>query len=57
MEPFNAYKDAQSKIKIDEYPGDGVQSISILQPQCANMNFSDQRRYNILFHKVDHKGG
>ena len=28
-----------------------------MQPQCANITFSDKSRYNILFQKVIHKGG
>ena len=51
-----AYIDAHSQILIDEYPGDGVQAISRLQSQCANMKFSDQSRYNRLFNQVIHKG-
>ena len=50
--------DAHSKILIDEYTGDGVQSISILQSQCADMTFAYQIiYYNRLFQKVVHKRG
>ena len=54
---LHTYIDAHSKILIYEYIGDGVQAISRMQSQCANMNFSDQSRYNRLFQKVIHKGG
>ena len=54
---FRAYIDAHSQIAIDEYPRYGVQAISILQYQCANMTFSEKIRYNRLFHNVLHKGG
>ena len=46
-----------SKIRIDEYPGDGVQAISVLKPQCANMNFSYQRINDRMFQQVMHKWG
>ena len=54
---LHAYIDAHSQILIDECPGDGVQAISRLQSQCANMKISDQIRYNRLYQKVVHKGG
>ena len=57
MNLLHAYKDAHNKILIDEYTGYVVQSISIFQSQCANMNFSDQSRYNRLFQQVVKKGG
>ena len=50
-----AYINAQNQILIDEYTGDGVQAITILKSQCANMNFSDKIRYNRLFQQVIHK--
>ena len=53
---LHGYVDAHSQRLIDEYPGDGVQVITIFQFQCANMTFSDKSRYNILFQKVMHKG-
>ena len=37
------------QILIDDYTGDGEQAITRLKYQCANLNFSDQSRYNILF--------
>ena len=37
------------------FQGDGVQSISILQSQCANITFSETIRYNRMFQKVVHK--
>ena len=36
---LHGYIDAHSQILIDEYPGDVVQSISILQYQCEYMTF------------------
>ena len=39
---LHSYIDAHDQILIDEYPGDGVQSFSRLQSQCANMVFSDK---------------
>ena len=47
---------AHSQRLIDECPGDGVQDISIFQPQCANMIFTEQSRYNRIFQKVVQKG-
>ena len=46
-----------SQILINEYTGYGLQPIKILKSQCANMRFSDQSRYNIMFQKVIDKGG
>ena len=52
-----AYIDAHSQILIDEYPGDGVQAITIFQYQCENITFADQIIYNRLFRKLMHIGG
>ena len=49
---FHSYIDAHSQILIDEYTVDGVQAISIMQQKCANMTFSDQSKYNIMFQRV-----
>ena len=49
---LNAYMDAHSQRLIYEYPGDGVHAVSILKPQFANMNFSDQSRYNRMFQGI-----
>ena len=46
-----------SNILINEYPGDGVQAITIFQFRCANMTFSDNSMYNRLFKQVVQKGG
>ena len=54
---LNTYIDAHSKILIDEFPGNGVQDISILQSQCENTTFAEQIRYNRMFQQVVHKGG
>ena len=54
---MQAYIDAYSQILIDEFPGDKLQAIAILQSQCADMTFADQIRYNRMFQKVVHKGG
>ena len=47
---------AHSQRLIDEYPGDVVQAVIMLQSQCENMTFDEQIRYNILCQKVIHKG-
>ena len=52
-----AFMDAHIQRLIDEYPGGGLQYITILKSQCANINFSDKSRYNRLFWKVVHKVG
>ena len=57
METFHAYIYAHNQRLIDEYPGDGVQSISRLKYQCENITFSGQSRYNRLFQQVIHKRG
>ena len=57
MKTFACIYFAHSQRLIDECTGDKVQSISRLQSQCANMTFSDQIRYNIMFQKLVHKGG
>ena len=54
---LNAYIYANIQRLIYECPGYGVQDISILQSQCANMKFSDQIIYNRMFQKVVHKVG
>ena len=46
---LNAYINAHSNSSIDEYPEDGVEAITILQSQCANLTFSDKGRYNRQF--------
>ena len=53
---FHAYIDVHSQRLIDECTGDGVKTISRFQPQCANITFSYQIRYNIMFQQVVHKG-
>ena len=53
---LNPYLDSHSQRLIDEYPGDGVQAITVLQYQCENMTFSEKIRYNKLFQQVIHKG-
>ena len=58
MEPFACiYIYAHSLTLIEECPGYGVKVISRWQYQCANIKFSDQSKYNIIFKKVVHKGG
>ena len=37
------------QILLDDYTGEGEQAITRLKYQCANLNFSDQSRYNIVF--------
>ena len=53
---MHTYIYTHSQILIDEFPGDGVKAISRLQYQCANMNYADKSRYNIMFQKVVQKG-
>ena len=48
---LNANIDAHSQILINEYPGCGVKSISIMQYKCLSTIFDGIRRYNILFQK------
>ena len=57
MDLLYAYIDAHRQRLIDEFPRDVVQDISRFKPQRANMTFSDQSRYNIMFQQVLHKGG
>ena len=54
---FHAYIYAHSYRLIDEFPGYGVQAISILQYQCENITFYNQSRYNRMFSQVVHKEG
>ena len=54
---LHAYIDAHRQRLKDEYPGNVLQPIKILQPQCTGTNFSEKSRYNILFQQVVHKGG
>ena len=42
---------------ISEFPGYGINFISKLKSQCANMTFSDKSRHHRILHKVTHKGG
>ena len=48
---LNTYINAHSQIFIDECPGCGVQSISILKHKCENMTFSDQIKKLDCFRK------
>ena len=52
---LHAYIDAHGQILIYEYPRDGLQAITKLQSQCANMTFYDLSRYNRLFQQVTYK--
>ena len=47
---LHAYIDAHSQILTDEYPGDGVQDITILQSQFSNKTVASQNqiKYTIL---------
>ena len=54
---LHAYIDENSQRLIYEYPGDGLQAITRLKYQCANVNFYENIRYNITFQQVVHKGG
>ena len=55
---LHAYIDARSKTIIDEYPVGVVQDMTILQSQCANMNFMTGEGTIYCFRKwCVHKGG
>ena len=54
---LNTYIYAHSQILIYEYWGYGLQVITRLQSQCANMNLSDKISYNRLSQQVLHKLG
>ena len=54
---LNAYIYAHSQRSIYEYPEKGLEAITRLQSQCANMTFSDKNIYNRQFQKVVHKWG
>ena len=54
---LHACMDEHSQRLIEDYTVYVLQATTILQSQCANMNFSDQIRYNRLFQQVIHKGG
>ena len=53
---LHAYIDEHRKMLIDEYPGNVLQAITILQSHYSNITFSDKSRYTILFLRVIHKG-
>ena len=40
----NTYIDVHSQRLIGEYPGDGVQAITRLKPQCAKIIFAEKSR-------------
>ena len=52
---LHLYIDLHCQNIIDEYPGYGVQAISIFKYQCADMTFYDKSIYNRTFQKVIHK--
>ena len=54
---MHEYLYAHSQILIHEFPGYGLQAISILQSQCANMTSADKIRYNRMFQQLVHKVG
>ena len=54
---LHGYTDEHSQRIFGEFPGDEVKDISIFQSQCANMTFSNQIVFNIMFQQVVHKGG
>ena len=54
---MHANIDVHSRRLIDEFPEDGVKCIEKLQSHCANMIFSDKRRYDKISQEVTHKGG
>ena len=54
---MHAHIDVHSRILIAEFPGDVANFIDKHQSHCANVNFADKSRYDIIFQKVTHKGG
>ena len=54
---MHANIDVHSKRLIAEFPGDEIKCIEKLQSHCANMNFSENSRYDRIFQKVTHKRG
>ena len=54
---LHANIDVHSRRLISEFPVDGVKSISKLQSHCANMTFSEKRRYDRIFQKVTNEVG
>ena len=54
---LRSYIYSHSQRLIGEFPGDGVQDISIFQSQCENMIFDDQSIYNRMFQRLVQKGG
>ena len=54
---MHANIDVHSKRLSAEFLSDGIKYIDKLQSHCANMNFSEKRRYDRIFQQVIHKGG
>ena len=49
--------DVHSRILIADFPMDVIKCIEKLQLHCANMTFSDKRRYDRTFQQVTRKVG
>ena len=54
---MHANIDVHRRKLIAEFPGDEIKFIEKLQWNCANMNFSENSRYDRIFQKVTHKRG
>ena len=54
---LHAKIDVHSRRFIAEFPKDRIKCIEKLQLQCANMTFSDKRRYDRNFQQVTHNEG
>ena len=54
---LHAHIDAHSQKLIHEYPGYGVEAITILKYQCENITLSYQIIYNIIFQNAIQKVG
>ena len=53
---LHTYIDVHIQRLLGEYPVGGVQAITRLKSQCANVTFAENSRYNKLFQRVMHKG-
>ena len=54
---LHANIDVNSRRLIAEFPKDGIKCIEKLHSHFANMNFSDQSKYDRTFQQVTNKGG
>ena len=56
MNLFHANINVHRGRLIAEFPGDGIKCIEKLQSHCANLDFSEKSRHDIIFQQVTHKG-